>query len=247
MPSILDTRPTLPECDFNLHKSNSTYFTDLDIARSHLSGILFGPLFFGSTPLGRCNLVVGAVSCVFRKEIKPYQPCEVWTKVASWDEKWIYMANHFVPQGTFRPQDYISKSSPSPPTTPGSHLAPKTELGNAVLASAITRMVFKKGRLTVSPADALEACGLLPGRTRKSNRPISPEPATTETTSRNPPAGTQTQPSTLSVDDKDLTFEAVDIRREAALPITRLQNGWDAVHGLFQAEPYILARHKDFI
>lgn len=40
MPSILDTRPTLLECDFNLHKSNSTYFTDLDIARSHLSGIL---------------------------------------------------------------------------------------------------------------------------------------------------------------------------------------------------------------
>ena len=140
----------------------------------------------------------------------------------------------------------MSKSSPGLPPLPGSHLESKKELGNAVLASAITRMVFKKGRLTVSPANSLQACGLLPGRTQKSDRLITPENANAETTSSNTPIGIQTQPSKISDDDKDLTLKEVDIRREAALPITRLQNGRDAVHDLFQAEPCILGRHKDF-
>jgi len=203
-------------------------------------------MFFGSTSLGRCNLVVGAVSCVFRKEIKPYQPYEVWTKVASWDEKWIYMVTHFVPQGAFQPQHYVSKSSQSVDTSPRSHLAPGADSGNAVFASAITRMVFKKDRLTVPPADALEACGLLSERTRESKRRIFPERAPSETTSRGPPAGIKTQPS-ASIGDKDLTYDAVDTRRQATLPIVQLQDGWDAVHSLFQAESYALAKLKDFI
>jgi acyl-CoA thioesterase FadM len=247
LPSIVDARPTLSECDFNLHKSNSTYFTDLDVARSHLSGILFAPIFFGNTPLGRCNLVVGAVSCVFRKEIKPYQPYELSTKVVSWDEKWIYMVTHFVSLGTARPQGYMSEAFQHADSPPRPSLTPEAESKNEVLASAITRMVFKKGRITVPPADVLKACGLRPERAQEPETPVSSESAPSDPSSLCALAGTGGQSPALSAKDTELTYDEMESRREAALPIVQLQDGWDAVHSLFQTEPYVLARHKDFL
>ncbi|KAH7111156.1 hypothetical protein B0J13DRAFT_462050 [Dactylonectria estremocensis] len=247
LPSIVDARPALSECDFNLHKSNSTYFTDLDIARSHLSGILFAPIFFGSTPLGRCNLVVGAVSCVFRKEIKPWQPYEFLTKVVSWYEKWAYMVTHFVPQGTSQPQCYMSEASQHACSPSYSHMAPEAELGNLVLASAITRMVFEKGRVTVPPADALKAYRLCPETAQEPDTPIPPEYAPSKPSFSCALAGTGSQSPALSANDKNLTYDQMESRREAALPNVQLQNGWDAVHNLFQTEPCVLARHTDFL
>ncbi|KAJ4213382.1 hypothetical protein NW760_015142 [Fusarium oxysporum] len=247
LPSIVNARPTLSECDFNLHKSNSTYFTDLDVARSHLSGILFAPIFFGSTPLGRCNLVVGAVSCVFRKEIKPYQPYELSTKVVSWDEKWIYMVTHFVSLGTARPQGYMPEAFQRADSPPCPSLAPEAESKNEVLASAITRMVFKKGRITVPPADVLKACGFHPERAQEPDTPVSSESAPSDPSSLCALAGTGGQSPALSAKETELTYDEMESRREAALPIVQLQSGWDAVHSLFQTEPYVLARHKDFL
>ncbi|GME27100.1 uncharacterized protein LTHEOB_11190 [Neofusicoccum parvum] len=42
LPAISATRAPLTECDYNFHKSNSTYFTDLDISRGNHSLLLFG-------------------------------------------------------------------------------------------------------------------------------------------------------------------------------------------------------------
>jgi hypothetical protein len=41
LPAITSSRSPLTECDINLHKSNSTYFSDLDISRSNLVMLLF--------------------------------------------------------------------------------------------------------------------------------------------------------------------------------------------------------------
>ncbi|KAJ9666131.1 hypothetical protein H2201_003809 [Coniosporium apollinis] len=49
-PIITSTRTPLLECDYNLHKSNSTYFSDLDISRTHLVTTL---LRSGIRQLGR--------------------------------------------------------------------------------------------------------------------------------------------------------------------------------------------------
>ncbi|KAH7190666.1 capsule polysaccharide biosynthesis protein [Fusarium oxysporum] len=215
LPSIVDAQSTLSECDFNLHKSYSTYFTDLDVARSHLSGILFAPIFVGNTPLERCNLVVGAVSCVFRKEIKPNQPYELSTKVVSWDEKWIYMVTHFVSLGTARPQGYMSEA-------------------------------FQR-RITVPPGDVLKACGFHPERAQEPDTPVSSESAPSHPSSPCAPAETGGQSPALSAKDTELTYDEMESRREDALPLVQFQSGWDAVHSLFQIEPYVLARHKDFL
>ncbi|KAJ9148845.1 Capsule polysaccharide biosynthesis protein [Pleurostoma richardsiae] len=105
LPAINTTRSPLFECDYNIHKSNSTYFTDLDISRGNISLVLFRKPFNPFPGPNQLLMVLGGAQCVWRKEIKPYQSYELWTRVLSWDEKWIYLVSHFVERGRFVPQD----------------------------------------------------------------------------------------------------------------------------------------------
>ena len=187
-PVITSSRAPLAELDYNIHstlvsrlrasfplflnkstESNSTYFSDLDIARSHLVCTLFstgieqarcanGPSAIqgGNGKFGVC---LGAVSCSFLQEIKPYQRYEMWTRVLSWDHKWIYIVTHFVIKNkagrTLSPEQ---KHLDSPPA--GFEKMDE----NLVAASALSKCVFKKGRWTIPPETMLDVSGLLPSR-----------------------------------------------------------------------------------
>lgn len=106
----IDSRVPLLDCDYNLHKSNSTYFTDFDVARLHLlvclvsSGMVKTGRELGNG--ARVGIALGAVSCNFRREIKPYEAFEVWTRVLAWDQKWLYTISHFVKKGSVRPKGW---------------------------------------------------------------------------------------------------------------------------------------------
>lgn len=109
------------------------------------------------------GLALGAVSCTFRKEVKPFQSYEIWTRVISWDEKWIYTVTHFVRKDTVRPRRFTLL----PPT----HYSPRqgklqdlARKEDAIFASALSKCVWKKGRRTVSPEIMLQVSGLLPAR-----------------------------------------------------------------------------------
>ncbi|KAK1144819.1 hypothetical protein N8T08_004831 [Aspergillus melleus] len=105
LPAIHRTRSPASECDYNIHKSNSTYFTDLDISRGNLSLLLFSQGLSFRPSHHHAVMILSGVQCVFRREIKPYQGYEVWSRVMSWDEKWVYIVSHFVergPGGRFR-------------------------------------------------------------------------------------------------------------------------------------------------
>ena len=106
----IDSRVPLLDCDYNLHKSNSTYFTDFDVARLHLLVCLVSSgMVKTGTELGkgaRVGIALGAVSCNFRREIKPYQAFEVWTRVLAWDQKWLYTVSHFVKKGSVKPKGW---------------------------------------------------------------------------------------------------------------------------------------------
>jgi hypothetical protein len=103
--------------DYNLHKSNSTYFTDLDISRMHLVVCIMRrglhkvhyktakPLM-GENTKGRFNIVFGGVQCSFRREIRPGQSYEVWTRILAWDNKWLYLVSHIVKKGAVKPRGY---------------------------------------------------------------------------------------------------------------------------------------------
>lgn len=116
------------EIDYNLHKSNSTYFVDSDVGRLHLVVALCGEGMgkvraelqreaalditteenmqgrnTRTRPAGGLSIALGGVSAHFRREIKPLQRFEIWTRVLAWDGKWLYLVQHFVQHGAVRP------------------------------------------------------------------------------------------------------------------------------------------------
>lgn len=139
-PELYKTHCSLLECDFYLHKSNSTYFSDLDLARTDLL-LRKLYLFFwkvkkesGSFPM----LPVGSVVCHFKKEIKPFAKYDIFSSIFAWDDRWVFMLSKFM-------------------------------IGDKLHALALTRSVFKTGRKTWKPAEMFEACGLYNDQVAKIN------------------------------------------------------------------------------
>lgn len=131
------------ESDYNLHKSNSTYFSDLDESRTALMTKLYGPgLRVGAEQLdkegykGRTNIILGSVHTSFHKEIKPYERYEVRSRVLGWDAKWVIIGSFFIRPG-------------------------KTE---GLLASSLSKYVVKKARFTVPPERCFRVAGWLPDK-----------------------------------------------------------------------------------
>ncbi|RFU28535.1 hypothetical protein B7463_g7803, partial [Scytalidium lignicola] len=188
LPVIMSSYVPLTECDYNLHKSNSTYYSDLDATRSHLVCCLLQPgiravqqnaktkLVLDSTgkPVrGRWGMMLGSVHCSFKREIKPFQGYEMWTRLLCWDRKWIYVVTHFVKKGTVRPKAYILTDGSwfggkgyAVKGDAAADVASAADIDDidekAIFASAISKYVTKLGRLTIHPEVTLAACGYLP-------------------------------------------------------------------------------------
>lgn len=235
------------EGDFNLHKSNSTYFTDLDISRSYLAGVLFGPHFFTGIDGRRCNMIVGAVACTFRKEVQLYRAVEAWTRLASWDDKWIYMVTHFLPAGT--PISRIDTLVEGAAKHTEKHHTKSVRFNQhttekTILASAVTQLVFKQGRKTVHPVHALLASGLLHRSGRQNNNTPSgcehddspPPPAPSSNDALRPSVGAVGLGGSIPADIEEM--------RSVNLPVVRLEKGWDKVNELFQETDVILGHHR---
>ncbi|KAJ5351304.1 hypothetical protein N7452_000278 [Penicillium brevicompactum] len=156
VPCMVTSRTPLLETDYNLHKSNSTYFTDLDVSRTALVSRLYSPgvgmvskeldqeFLAASKKEGKpaprrkpVSIVLGSVYCTFKREIKPFELYEMHSKVISWDKKWMYILTCFM--------------------RPARRGGEKT-----VLAVAVSKYVVKKGRLTVPPERILRTSGFLP-------------------------------------------------------------------------------------
>lgn len=181
--SITSTRNTLLESDYNLHKSNSTYFSDLDVSRSHLITHLLGPAMPRLADNGKNRLVLdrdgfavrggfgiglGAVFCSFRREIGVMQGYETWSRVLSWDRKWLYIVTHFVVKGKVRPTGWDGRARgkvrPKNVRVEGLDEGKEEDFGKWVIATAVSKYVFKLGRFTVHPAIVIGENGLLPER-----------------------------------------------------------------------------------
>ena len=111
-PIIITSHAPLLECDINAHKSNSTFFSDLDISRTHLlSCLLQRGMVKARETEGLSHwdfkFILGSVCSVFRREIKPYERFEIWSRVLSWDRKWLYVISHMVQKDCARPNEYL--------------------------------------------------------------------------------------------------------------------------------------------
>ncbi|KAA8642646.1 acyl-CoA thioesterase [Aspergillus tanneri] len=206
-PVITTSRSPLLEIDYNLHKSNATYFTDLDINRVHLIACLFKNQLALGFSGGDLNIALGSTACVFRREIKPYQAYEIHTRVLAWDEKWLYLVSHFViPSKKPTRASLFSSSQPQSLKNAGRKAQTVGEAQKAILASAITRYVFKRGRISVAPENVLTKAKLLPPRQDGSSKRQS---------------------------SSSWTWETVEGERQQGLKIAMSFLGLDALHGIF--------------
>lgn len=156
------SRTPFLESDYNLHKSNSTYFSDLDIARTALAIRLLSPGVgllskeIDQETLETCRkegkpapkklpwmyVAVGSVYCSFKREIKPFERVNIQSKAVGWDQKWLYVLSFYL----------------RPSSRKGAQEKP------ILLATALTKYVVKKGRLTIPPERVLRTSGFLPFR-----------------------------------------------------------------------------------
>lgn len=155
-PVVTSSYTPLLDIDYNLHKSNSTFFVDLDDNRTELMLALFKdavmPLEEGeNTPKARMfNL--GGTSCMYRKAIPPFAKYEISSRVLCWDQKWIYVVSHFTKPGSNKPTKLVLGSQEERSSSENSK--------DGVYATAITKYVFKQGRITCTPESVMRDCGL---------------------------------------------------------------------------------------
>ncbi|RAK97176.1 thioesterase family protein [Aspergillus ibericus CBS 121593] len=159
-PHTLTTHTSLWETDYNFHKSNSTYFSDLDISRTAIVTRVYTPgitliskqldaeLCHVSKEEGRENvgktlyIALGSTFTSFKREIKPFEGYKVVSRVVGWDRKWVYVLSLFVSEKGRGKGNGKGKGR--------------------VFATAVSKYVVKKGWLTVHPERVLRASGLYP-------------------------------------------------------------------------------------
>lgn len=177
-PVITRTRAPLLEIDYNLHKSNSTYFSDLDASRTQLVSYVCRPGLAklssnpkfkivldprtGKPASGTLSIMLGSVACSFKREVGAYRPYEMWSRMLCWDRKWAYIVTHFMPAGVAKPTEWIDPGFAGYRVRRGTDASGGWE--SKIHATAISRYVFKLGRLTIHPAVVFGASGLLPER-----------------------------------------------------------------------------------
>ncbi|KAF6814063.1 capsule polysaccharide biosynthesis protein [Colletotrichum sojae] len=216
-PVVTPSRVALLETDYNLHKSNSTYFSDLDVARTDLLAALRAEAICGGLYREYKNgvmVLLAGTSCTFKQEIKPGAAFDMHSRVLAWDRKWLYVVTHFVERKKgaeaklFRPWEKPEEAPKSP----------------VAYATALSKCVVKAGRLTVPPEKFLGAAGVLPqpGPGAEGKRGSDGDPAEWN---RDGPTGTD-----------GWTWEKVETERERALKMVEgLASGLDAAHEEFHS------------
>lgn len=262
-PLITSSRSGFLECDYNLHKSNSTYFSDFDVGRLELL-VSLGTHGIEKTrkelagEKGTFAAHLGGVACNFRREIKPYEAFEVWTRVLTWDHKWMYVIGHFVKKGTVKPKSYTlqpwRKVKELMEMERNGHVSDATTgiQGShpAILATGISKYVFKKGRLTIPPERVMRASGLLPPRPAdQETPPVSMTPNQEDTSNDaaiaslaadlTPANAGEVMAASLMAENAnsdEWTWERVEKERQRGMKIAELYNGLDMLNEEFTGD-----------
>ena len=241
-PETITTHAPLLEIDYNLHKSNSTYFTDLDVSRSKLMGKLTATVWpLHTVPLeidpskakpgtsakdlskGKPNIILGAVHTSFRKEIEAYAPYQVQSRLLAWDSRWVYIGTWF----------YRSTKGGEETT---------------LLASSLSKYIIKKGRITVRPETLFKTAGWIPDPTphplpdNAETLPTSTIEATSDLTQRmikKVNEATIMPDSSQPAQDgaRDWTWSSEEIEQERRRCLNLLeQNGWSNLDTVLESE-----------
>ena len=272
-PVITSSYNAITECDYNLHKSNSTYFADLDAARSALMGALLqrslarlnagdltGLPEAAKTTKGSYIIALGGIAAIFRKEIKPLESFDIYTKVLTWDDKWLYVISHVVKKGATKPTKYLLQ-----PWKKGSKSRKEEvdkDMTKAIFTTSIAKYVVKKGRLTIAPEILLTRGDLLPPRPSNLRAPAertespatgqgtpanlsSPENLVAEVSVKLGGRANAEKASESVADGDDLTWEDVEQQRLRGLRLAKNFDSLSALHEEFGADDEVLGKYSD--
>lgn len=117
------------------------------------------PIRRGKATLKPKMFNLGGTSCIFKKAIAPLARYEISSRVLCWDHKWIYVVSHFTKPGSNKATQYLLGSRSKGPLS-GPREAENQQAD--IYATAISKFVFKQGRVTCTPMDVMTECGLLP-------------------------------------------------------------------------------------
>jgi hypothetical protein len=241
-PVIITSYSPLLEIDCNMHKSNSTFFTDLDVSRAHLIAALFRPILSITGLGGRLGIALGATACNFRREIKAYQGYEVWSRVLTWDEKWLYIVSHFVQRGLSKKTQYTLQRDSGPTGKRTSE--PKMPDSKRLFATAISKYVFKEGRITVAPDQVLRQLHLLPDEPTQNGLAKSENILQVTAEGKRDEDNTKKFPHVLSsisieVDDgTNWDFGRVELERDRGLQIANSFASLDRLDDVFTGDSW---------
>jgi hypothetical protein len=133
-----------------MHKTNSSYFSDLDESRLRL---LFSLCPDWLSLHGKRRMAMGGTSCTFYQAIAPFQAYEVRSQVLCWDKKWLYISSDFLKFGSSRQLANVGSLE--------NELRETSRSRSRIIASAITKYCFKLNCFTVAPDIALKEKMLL--------------------------------------------------------------------------------------
>lgn len=100
--------------------------------------------------------MLGGTTCVFKREIKPFKKVRIWTRVLSWDGKWVYLVSHFVEGGW---ETGMGDKGGLEKQREGKAVA--EDVSPLVYATCISKIVLKEGRRTVRPEEFFRLSGLI--------------------------------------------------------------------------------------
>ncbi|MCJ1479691.1 hypothetical protein MMC13_008377 [Lambiella insularis] len=194
---------------------------------------------------GQFGVFLGGVTCSFRKEIKPYECFEIWTRVLTWDRKWLYLVSHVMRKGVVQPERYLLQPWKKSKSGNGPGSNGKSIPHGAIFATSVAKYVFKQGRMTIPPETMLEVSELLPKRPTDSTMPAG----TGELSSSDPFVTGNSQPASQDQtvvplgEDIDASLRAKEIdswdwatmeqERRRGMGIADCMTGLDAVQDVF--------------
>ena len=195
------------------------------------------------------GLALGAVSCSFKRELKPYESYELWSRILSWDEKWVYIVTHFVRKDAVTPRNYSLYPQQNSAYADDINRRESTssvdsmQSNDAVVATALSKCVFKQGRRTVSPALMLKQSGLLPTESLDDTLAHNCEPISLDScASSDSGIGMGEE---RDCDDSELERIEKERQRGMKIAVTLAAAGQNALEMEFTAESEALGRHSD--
>lgn len=261
--------------DYNIHKSNSTYFADLDVARAHLMGCIIrtglarlnrgdeqGLPSDTTSAKGKYVIALGGVSCFFQRQIEPLQQFEIYTRLLAWDRKWIYTVSHIVRKGVLKPEGYALQPWKKGKKREAESEGKAEDLTKHIFATSVARYVFKKGRLTINPEIVLERSHLLPPRPEGVGLPprtesVVPTPAPVDTPSMSRPAASPEAVAAevrtklggtspeAQIADDEWTWDDMERERLRGLSIASHFDSLSAAHGELRVGE-VLGQYGDY-